>query len=512
MVGYKPSIGWYDTNFSYKEKHMKKVLIALLAVMLVTTGVLFAGGQTEADKGYDLYVYNSKGENAAQFAAMAAAYQAATGVRVKTFSIGSGQDHMETLRAEMNSNNKPGVFSIQGPKELVEWFQGGFVVDFNKVTDAKFKAFADSIAPSIRLTSDGTTSYGVPYNVEGYGFIVDRQMVADLFGAANVDAFIKDTKAATYTEWEALVKALDAYIKAPSARTVRLNGNTYTLAASKTGLARELNGVFAVMGAEKWTYGDHFINVAVNAVFGDPNAAQAATDAQVDSLRGAFLAYARALDLKTSHLAGLRGPATRGQAFVSSANFGYDQAVQIFADNKAVFFKQGNWAFDGIKNVNAAKSERLEFLPVKMPFQAADIKLAGMTVEKMNTSIPVFVPNYYAINSRVSAKEQQHAMDFLLWMNTSETGKKYIVESFNFIPYNADPATTELPNSLGNSILDYINAKTIIAAPYQGAPAVWSGDTVGLKLMESYLTKATWTDKDHNDIADFAVQTWKNLK
>jgi len=103
-------------------------------------------------------------------------------------------------------------------------------------------------------------------------------------------------------------------------------------------------------------------------------------------------------------------------------------------------------------------------------------------------------------------------MDFLVWMNTSAAGKKFIVESFNFIPYNADPATTVLPNSLGNSILDYINAKTIIAAPYQGAPAVWSGDTVGLKLMESYLTKAVWNDKDYNDIADFAVQAWKNLK
>jgi len=491
---------------------MKKVLIMFIAVLLVATGVLFAAGQGEVDKGYDLYVYNSKGENATQFAEMAKAYQAETGVRVKTFSIGSGQDHMETLRAEMNSKNMPAVFSIQGVKELLEWAQGGFVVDFTKVTDAKFKALADNVSPSLRLTSDGKNSYGIPYNVEGYGYIVDRQMIADLFGSNKVDAFLADAKAATYAEWEALAKTLAAYIKAPSAASVVLKGNTYTLAVQKTGLANNLNGVFAVMGAEKWTYGDHFINVAVNTVFSDPNAAANATVAQVDSLKGAFLAYAKALDLKTSYIAGLKGPAIRGQDFVSSANFGYDQTVQIFADSKAVFFKQGNWAYGNINNVNPSQAARLEFLPVKMPFQASDIKIAGLTVEKMNSSIPVFVPNYYAINSRVSEKEQKAAMDFLVWMNTSAAGKKFIIESFNFIPYNADPATTVLPNSLGNSILDYINAKTIIAAPYQGAPAVWSGDTVGLKLMESYLTKAVWTDKDYNDIADFAVQAWKNLK
>ena len=67
-----------------------------------------------------IYVYNSKGENAEQFAAMCAAYEAETGVEVKAFSIGSGQDHMETLRAEMNSSEMPTVFSIQGLKELQE--------------------------------------------------------------------------------------------------------------------------------------------------------------------------------------------------------------------------------------------------------------------------------------------------------------------------------------------------------------------------------------------------------
>jgi hypothetical protein len=195
---------------------------------------------------------------------------------------------------------------------------------------------------------------------------------------------------------------------------VELNGNTHSLASSKGKLSAKLTGVFAVMGAEKWTYGDHFINVALNAVFANDIEAKNADEAKIKSLKGAFLAYAEALDLKTSYLAGSQGKAVRGQDFVSSANFGYDQTVQIFADSKAVFFKQGNWAFGNIEGVNKAQAERLEFVPVKMPFKSQDVKRTdGTTVAHLNSSIPVFVPNYYAVNARVPKDEQQKAFDDL---------------------------------------------------------------------------------------------------
>ncbi|MDR3161980.1 MAG: hypothetical protein LBU28_10245 [Spirochaetaceae bacterium] len=474
---------------------------------------LFLAGCGSKDKGYDLYIFNSKGENAQEFEAMCRSYEAETGVRVKSFSIGSGQDHSEPLNAEMNSRNKPVIYSIQGIKELVEWVQGGFAEDFSTVTDGPFAALAAAIPSSLRLSTDGKTSYGIPYNVEGYGYIVDTQLLADLFGEAAVESLIADIKAAAYGEWEALVKALDGWIKSPAAVSVTLNGNPYRLAAAKQGLAAKLTGVFAVMGAEKWTYGDHFINVALNAVFASPNDAANAADGTLHAAKGAFLDYAQALDLKTGYLAGKDGPARRGQDFVSPANFGYDQTVQIFADSKAVFFKQGNWAYGNISRVNPAMAERLTFLPVKMPFKAADIvRTDGITAEKLNRSIPVFVPNYYAVNKLSTDEEKKYAYDFLVWLNTSSTGQRFVVEEFAFIPYNADPARITVPNSLGNSIISYIKEGDIIAAPYYGSPAAWSGDVVGLRLMENYLTKPTWTAEDYNDIADYAIDQWIRLK
>jgi raffinose/stachyose/melibiose transport system substrate-binding protein len=479
-------------------------------------GFLFIAGSLTSckkDKAYDLYIFNSKGENALQFEAMCKAYEQETGVKVKSFSIGAGQDHSEPLRAEMNSRNKPVIFPVQGIKELTDWVQGGFIEDLNTVSNTAFAALVADIAPSLRLTTDGKTSYGVPYNVEGYGYIVDQLLLADIFGPSQVPSLLTDITDASYDEWVRLIETLDAWIKSPTALTLTLSGNPYTLEPSKIGLAEHLTGVFSVMGAEKWTYGDHFINVALNAVFTSPNDAYTATDEKIRSAHGAFLDYAAALDLKTRYLAGKNGPAQRGQDFVSSANFGYDQAVQLFADNKAVFFKQGNWAYGNIAGINQAQAERLSFLPVKMPFKPQDItRTDGMTVERLNRSIPVFVPNYFAVNKMATDEEKKAAYDFLVWLNTSPTGQRYLIEEFAFIPYNADPATTRVPNSLGNSIISYMQRGDIIAAPYHGAPGSWSGDVVGLRIMENYLTKPVWTETDYQDIANYAVDQWIKLK
>jgi raffinose/stachyose/melibiose transport system substrate-binding protein len=124
----------------------------------------------------------------------------------------------------------------------------------------------------------------------------------------------------------------------------------------------------------------------------------------------------------------------------------------------------------------------------------------------------VFVPNYYAVNAQSTEEERNNAYKFLVWVNTSTTGQKFLVNDFAFIPYNADPATTTVPNSLGNSIISYMKTGDTLAAPYHGAPGPWSSQTLGLKLKESYMTKTTWTAQDYSDIADYAIDEWIKLK
>jgi len=488
-----------------------KILTVVSALAIALSGCAdrnsssSSSNSSEPEKATQIYVYNAKGENAVAFAEMCRAYESKTGIRVKNFSIGSGQDHMETLRAEMQSSDMPAIFTVQGLKELQEWEEGGYLLDFSSLTeDGDFKALADAVPEGIRLTSNGSNNYGIPYNVEGYGYIVDRKMIYDLFGTEDI---LSDLIVCGYDEWEAFIKEVDAYIREPYAKTVNVNGNEYTFAGEKTGLAANLNGVFAVMAGEAWTYGDHFINVALNARFA--SAGEAADAAEISDTRDILMAYARALDFKTSYLAGQNGPAVRGSAFIAS--HGYDQTVQIFADSKALFLKQGNWAYGNISAVNAEMAERLYFLPIKMPFNDDMIK-TEITATEFNSTIPVFVPMYYCINSRVSEAQRKAAMDFLVWLNTSSEGVRFITEEFDFIPYNADPENVQLDNSLGNSIIDYLKAGKTLSAPYNGSPANWSSNTVGLKIKESYLNKAEWTQDDYKAIADYAIEQWAQLK
>ncbi|MDR2468134.1 MAG: ABC transporter substrate-binding protein [Spirochaetaceae bacterium] len=486
---------------------MKKCLVVTVAL----SAIIAAGCSKSGAKDYNLYWFNAKGENAAQVAAMAKAYEKETGVKVKTFSIGAGAEQQSPMIAEMSSKNPPTIYSIQGIKNLAMWLDGGYVVDLSTVADPAFKKLINDIPEGLRMSLGGSTSYGIPYNIEGYGFIVDRQMISDLFGEANGAAALAGIQAASWDEWQNFVITVENWITTPQAAQVTLGGKQFTLTGEKTPLTAKLNGIFVMMGAETWTYGDHFINIPLNASFDSLEEALKVSDEKFIALRNPLIEYAKAVDFKSSHLAGKNGPAARGQDLVSAANFGYDQAIQIFAEGKALFLKQGNWAYNNINNVDKGVAERLWFVPCKMPFKQSDIIAQDMTVEKLERSIPVFVPNYYAVNAMSSPEEQKAAYDFLVWMNTSPTGQKFIIEDMAFIPYNADPAKTVVPNSLGNSIIDYMKNGNTLQGIFLAVPQVWPGEVVGAFIREQYLTKPTWEDADYGRIADFAIEKWREM-
>lgn len=461
-----------------------------------------------SDNDYDFYIFNAKGENADALAAAVDAYEAETGLTIKVFSLGSGTPTEEALRVDMSSDHKPAIFGIMDPQALKEWVEGDFALDLTTADLLpEFKALADDLDPGLRLTMDGQDSYGIPYNVEGYGYIVDKEMIAALVGEDNVDSFIEKYKTATYDEFADFVEKVNAYIKDGKGNDFALSGQTFSLLAEKNEKAEKLEGVFSVAGSEKWTYGDHLINIPIDSVFPNVAAAVNATDEQLDKLYNPMVAYAKTLDLITSHAVSERGP-----EFINSTTNGYDAAVANFANGKTLFIKQGNWCYTNIKNANSEIVDTLTILPIKMPFEQGDIAVDGLTVEHMNSSIPVFCGNYYVLNKQVSQHELEEAQKFLVWLNTSEEGQHYVTEEMAFIPYNADPATTVLGNSLSDCIIGYMSEGNTLTNAYAGAPARWATEVFGLKIMEEYLTKPEWTEQDYEDIANYTIASWKEAK
>lgn len=495
---------------SFKWKRLSGIV---LSAVLISTALAGCGDKTpKAPTDYDFYIFNGKSENAEAMEKIVNQYAEERDLTIKVFSLGT-TDVAETLRSEMNSDHKPAIFStnIGG---VAEWAESKAAMDLNEATNPELKALADQVPSAMRLSMDGTQNLGIPYNIEGYGLIVDTRMIDDLFGKDHTDSFLEDFKAATYDEFEQIVEALNEYIHSGKSGSLTLNGNAYMLRSGKTELTQELTGVFAEAGAEKWTYGDHMGNMGLNAVFDSAVTARNANEEQVDQLASPLQKVVQVMDLYSSHAAGMNGPLKRGPEYINSTTASYDVSVQLFSSGKALFLKQGNWVYPNIAKLNTEILPSLTFLPIKLPLEQRDIQVEGLTVEKFNRSIPQFVPSYYVINNKVTDREKELAQEFLVWLNTSEEGKRTIVEEFQFVPYNADQSV-RLENKLNQSLIDYALADDTLSNPFNGSPAgggYWGQEVFGAILQEQYLNRSRdWIPEDYRAIAEQSVQGWKDV-
>ena len=185
---------------------MKKFAAMMLAGVLATTTM--GMGVSASDDDYDFYFFNIKGEDADAMQAAVDAYKEETGVTIKLFTLGSGTDSSEALRADLQSDHMPAIFGVQDAQRLVEYQEGGYAMPLSDATNEDFKALADAIPENFYLTRDGETNYGVPLNIEGYGYIVDTRVIGAMFGEDNTDAFIEAYKTASYAEFEAMINAM----------------------------------------------------------------------------------------------------------------------------------------------------------------------------------------------------------------------------------------------------------------------------------------------------------------
>lgn len=95
----------------------------------------------------------------------------------------------------------------------------------------------------------------------------------------------------------------------------------------------------------------------------------------------------------------------------------YDKEIGDFATGKTAAIHQGNWCYGMFADYT------VDFEMGLMPFP-----LGG------NDKLAVSVPNLWAINAQASEAERKMAKDFLTWLYTSGTGRRFITEEFLFIP------------------------------------------------------------------------------
>ncbi|WP_394136565.1 ABC transporter substrate-binding protein [Cytobacillus oceanisediminis] len=306
-------------------------------------------------------------------------------IKVKLETVGGGADYSAALKAKFASGEHPDIFNNGGFKELELWKE--------HLADLSNEPWAEHVLPigKVPMTDTDGKLYGMPVNLEGYGFIYNK----DLFEEAG----IKEPPN-TISELKDAAKKLEDKGITP----------------------------FSAGYGEWWVIGQHLLNIPF-AQQEDPVAYIEGLYSGSEKITGndKFKEFKEVMDTEIN--SGNDNPLTTD----------YNTQVTLFASGKTAMLQQGNWTENMITEINP--DINMGFLPIPLSDDEA-------TADRL----PVGVPNNWVLNK--NSEHLEEAKLFLEWMVSSETGKRYITEEFAFIPAfdNIEPNGL---GPLGQSILEY---------------------------------------------------------
>ncbi|MFZ3591323.1 ABC transporter substrate-binding protein [Bacillus sp. DJP31] len=351
---------------------MKKFSLLFFSMLLVVG--IFAGCSTDggekpgsgsSDEEVTLNFFQFKVEIAEPLQAMIDEFEKENpNIKVKLETVGGGADYGAALKAKFASGEEPDLFNNGGFKELELWKE--------KLADLSEEPWAKNVLPigKVPMTDADGKLYGMPVNLEGYGFIYNK----DLFEEAGITEAPK-----TLTELKDAAAKLEA------------KGIT----------------AFSAGYGEWWVIGQHLLNI--------PFAQQEDPIAFIEGLYDGsqkivgneqFKQFKEVLDTEINF--GNANPLTTD----------YNTQVTQFASGQTAMLQQGNWTENMITEIDPEIN--MGFLPIPINDDAEA------------NSLPVGVPNNWVINK--NSENLEEAKLFLNWMVSSETGKRYITEEFAFIP------------------------------------------------------------------------------
>ena len=152
--------------------------------------------------------------------------------------------------------------------------------------------------------------------------------------------------------------------------------------------------------------------------------------------------------------------------------------------------QQGNWAYGSINGVNEELAANIGFIPLSVDGGVGD-------------SIPVGVPMYWGVNKQLDDEVVAAAKDFLNWMYTSETGKRYVLEEFKFIPAYDGYDISKVTDPLARDILDFSARGKTLPWVFMGYPTGWGMNVLGVDIQKYVADKISWDELIANSTAEW---------
>ena len=257
-----------------------------------------------------VYYLNFKPEANDDWQALAAKYKAETGVEVKVVTAASG-DYEKTLGVEIDKENAPTMFQVNGPVGLAAWKD--YAQDISNSAVYK-ELLSDDFA-----LKEGNKVYGIAFVYEAYGLITNKKLLAD---AGYKIEDIKD------------FASLKRIAEDIHARSKTLGFDAFT----SSGLD----------GSSSWRFSGHLTNLPLYYEFTENNITE-----QPATIKGTYLDNFKAVwDMY------IQNSATDPKTLTSKTG---DDAVAEFKEGKAVFYQNGTWEYE---NATAIGKENIGFLPI----------------------------------------------------------------------------------------------------------------------------------------------------
>jgi raffinose/stachyose/melibiose transport system substrate-binding protein len=278
---------------------MKKITIVLLIAVLSVSLFAAGGSEKKADTA-KIIIFQSKVEITDALARAAQDFSTETGIRVEIWES-TGDDYRAQLRLKLAGDEVPTIFSVSKGAEA-DMFKA-YLADIGTGEVQRY------IADSMALKMDGK-SVGIPFGVEGFGLVVDNDMV----------------KASDLVSQQAFFDAI---------RTLSTRG------VNPLGLSQES---YFLIG--------HLLNTPF-AVMDDPQAFLAEYEKGGVRLtdQKEFQAFAQLMELIRRYC-------------INPMEINYDRSCGDFATGKTAMIHQGNWCYGMFKDYAPSFAMGLKGVPL----------------------------------------------------------------------------------------------------------------------------------------------------
>lgn len=420
--------------------------LSVAALMAATSLVGCGGNSSSSDSGSksdgakkgSVYYLNFKPEQDKDWQALAAKYTEETGVKVTVETAAEGT-YESTLTAAMDKDNAPTLFQVNGPVGLANWKDYCYDLKDSQL-------YSQLTNPDFAL-KEGDSVYGIAYVVETYGIIYNKTLLKKYF----------DSDFAT-------IKSIDKLNNFAALKTV---ADEIQAHASDLGV----KGAFTSAGMDSssdWRFKTHLANLPIYYEY------KADGITSTDAIKGTYLDnYKNIFDLYITDST---------CAPTDLANKTATDAVTEFTSGEAVFYQNGTWEYTGIKDAGLTDDD-LGMLPIYI----------GVDGEE-NQGLCTGSENYWCVNSKASAEDQQATLDFLNWVITSDAGRESMAHEMGFTtPFDTFTGEYEADNVFIQASNQYIaDGKYSVTWNFSTIPSETWKDGVGSALLEYAQGTGDW--------------------